>query len=455
MPELMAGNGTTGLRLAEVVSALSLALDLTDGQPAGHSVRCCWIGMHLAQTLGMSQAEMSDLYYMLLLKDLGCSSNAARICQLFVANDHDFKRSIKLVDNSLGQVLKFVAANTAVKSGLADRLRAIVNLAMQGGQIDHEMIETRCERGAEIARRMRFSEDVARGILDLDEHWDGRGQPLGRKGGEISPFARIALLSQVVDVFNTTSGRASALKALRQRSGKWFDPTLVKAFEAIAADPAFWDGLDNPHLPELVFALEPAGRVQAVDDDFLDDIADGFAQVIDAKSPFTSGHSKRVALVTELISSELGLAPDRKRWLVRAALLHDIGKLGVSNEVLDKPGKLDADEWTAMKRHPLMGAAILDHIVVFSGMADIARQHHERIDGTGYPLGLKDAELSLDARIVAVADVFDALTADRPYRAAMPTEKALSIMFEQSGSGLDADCLAALVRAIDRLSLAA
>ena len=438
------------LRLAEIVSALSHALDLTDGQPAGHSVRCCWIGMHLGLAIGLPRQDMHDLYYALLLKDLGCSSNAARICQLFATNDHDFKRNAKLVDSSLVQVLRFIAENTAVRSGPVEKLRAILRVAATGGKIDRELIETRCHRGADIARRMGFSEGVARGILDLDEHWDGRGQPLGLKGDAISLGARIALLAQVADVFNVTGGRASATQEILRRSGKWFDPALVAAFEGVAGDPEFWSGLGDPRLDQKVFELEPAGS-KPVDEDLLDDIADGFAQVVDAKSPFTSGHSKRVALVTELIAGELGLDAGRKRRLVRAALLHDIGKLGVSNEILDKPGKLDPAEWAAVKRHPDMGAAILFRIEAFQGLAKIARDHHEKLDGSGYPRGLSGDRIDLETRIVTVADIFDALTAERPYRAAMPAADALAIMEKDVGTALDPGCFAALVRSLRRL----
>ena len=439
------------LRLAEIVSALSYALDLTDGQPAGHSVRCCWIGMHLGERLGLSDAAKHDLYYTLLLKDLGCSSNAARICKLFATSDHDFKRNAKLIDNSFTQVLGFIAANTAVRSGLAVKLRTVLNLAMSGGKIDRELIETRCERGAEIARRMRFSEPVAQAILDLDEHWDGRGQPLGRKGAEISLLARIALLAQVVDVFFITSGRKAACREVRRRAGKWFDPDLASVFDDVAADAEFWSALADPQLDNRVFALEPAGFSQAVDEDLLDDIADGFAQVIDAKSPFTSGHSKRVALFADLIATELDFSRARKRWLVRGALLHDIGKLGVSNEVLDKPAKLDPQEWAAMKGHPDLGAAILERIDAFRRLATIARNHHEKLDGSGYPNGLSGSELDLETRIVTIADIFDALTADRPYRAAMPASKALAIMAADVGTGLDPVCYDALTRALQGL----
>lgn len=437
--------------LAEIVSALGYALDLTDGQPPGHSVRCCWVGMQIGRQLQLSTAQLQDLYYALLLKDLGCSSNAARICQLFVTSDLEFKRGSRRVGNNLPQLLNFIARHTAVKSGLAERLHALLNLAINGGGVGRELIETRCERGADIARRMRFSEPVARAILDLDEHWDGRGQPMGLKGDGISLLSRIALLAQVLDVFNVTAGRQAACREIRKRSGRWFDPDIVAAFEQVAEDDDFWSALDDDNLDKRVHALEPSGSAREVDEDFLDDLADGLSQVIDAKSPFTSGHSKRVALVTELIAGELGLEPPTKRWLVRAALLHDIGKLGVSNEILDKPSKLDEIEWRAMQSHPQDGAQILTRISAFQSIAAIAHDHHEKLDGSGYPRGLAADEIDLETRIVTVADIFDALTADRPYRAALPTATALGIMAKDVGKGLDENCYAALVRCLDRL----
>jgi putative nucleotidyltransferase with HDIG domain len=440
------------LRLAEIVSALSYALDMTDGQPPGHSMRCCWIGMHIGQQIGLHQSELSDLFYTLLLKDLGCSSNAARICELFVTSDYDFKRNAKLVDNdSLSQVLRFVVSNTAVKSGLAERLRGFLNVAMTGGRIDREIVKTRCERGADIARQMRFSADVQRGILDLDEHWNGGGHPLGLKGEKISLLARIALLAQVVDVFASTAGPAAALDEVGRRAGRWFDPALLMALDGVAEDERFWDALAAPDLAQRVFALEPQHLMRAVDDDYLDDIADAFAQVVDAKSPYTSGHSKRVALVTELVAEEMGLPQDRKRWLVRAALLHDLGKLGVSNEILDKPAKLDAGEWDAMRSHPARGAEILSRMDAFAGLAQIALEHHEKLDGSGYPRGLKGDAIGLETRIVTVADIFDALTADRPYRKAMSAAAALVIMRAEVGTAIDGACLEALERSIARL----
>lgn len=444
----------TQIRLAEIIEALSHALDLTEGQPPGHCIRCCFIGTRIGKALGLPEEALRDLYYTLLLKDLGCSSNAARICELYMADDLKFKRDFKLVDGSFPQVLKFVLSHTGMEAGLAERFRGLLNILKNGGEFASSLIQTRCQRGADIARQMRFSEEVARGILDLDEHVDGGGQPAGLKGAQIHLFARIALMAQVIDVFFVNAGPEAALAEVRKRAGTWFDPDLVSLFETLAT-PVFFAELGADGLERYVLALEPGRQAMMADEDYLDDIAAGFARVVDAKSPYTSGHSDRVALFTDLIAEELGMPPAERRRLKRAALLHDIGKLGVSNSVLDKPGRLEGEEWQQMKRHAEFSETILSRIAAFSDLALIGGAHHEKLDGSGYPRGLKGDEISFETRIVATADVFDALTADRPYRAAMPVEKALSILWEGAGRHHDETCVAALERALSKAELKA
>lgn len=447
----MAKNSAT-IHLSEVVGALSFALDITEGQPVGHSLRCCWLGMHIGAQIGLSEGELSDLYYTLLLKDIGCSSNAARICSLYLADDLSFKHSYKMVDNRLPEVLRFLISNTGRNSGMIERLQAMIHIARNGGDIARELIDTRCQRGAEIARTMRFSESVAAGILDLDEHWDGSGQPLGRSGSDISLFGRIALLVQVADVFFMRGGKGAALAEVRSRAGRWFDPELVGAMEALEDKPTVWAGLTANDLQQLVVQLEPRTLIRDIDEDYLDDIAAGFARVVDAKSPFTAGHSERVALFTDLIADELGYAPDRRRWLRRAALLHDLGKLGVSNTILDKNGRPDSEEWVAIRRHPALGRVILSKIEALKDTADIAGNHHERLDGKGYPHGIDASAINLDTRIVTTADVFDALTADRPYRKAMLVPDAIELMSRDVGTAIDSACFQALQRGLVRMN---
>lgn len=441
----------SAMKLSELIGALSYALDITEGQPEGHCVRCCWIGMHIGRGIGLSERELWELYYTLLLKDLGCSSNAARICELYLTDDLDFKRDFKTVGDSLPQVLAFVLKHTGLKAGLAERFRSVMTILRDGPEIAQGLIATRCQRGADIARLLRFPEGVAAGIYSLDEHFNGKGKPEQLAGDAIPVYARIALLAQVIDVFHTANGRKAALQEARARAGSWFDPQLVDAFEQAAGEDAFWSTLGAQDIDRAVFALEPAGHEVALDEDYLDDIAAAFGQVVDAKSPYTSGHSGRVALYTDLIGEQLGLSEQRRRWLKRGALLHDVGKLGVSNSVLDKAGSLDRDEWDAVRQHAEYTETILGRIAAFAELATIAGAHHERLDGNGYPRGIKADDIRLETRIITTADIFDAITAERPYRGAIPIPQALDMMEKTVGTALDPDCFAALKQAMARV----
>ncbi|QDF99757.1 metal-dependent phosphohydrolase [Azoarcus sp. DD4] len=442
----------TRLQLSELISALSHALDITEGQPEGHCVRCCWIGMQIGRRLGLPDDTLWGLYYTLLLKDLGCSSNAARICELYLTDDLSFKRDFKVVGDSLPRVLDFVLSHTGLKAPLAERFRSVLNILRNGGELARELIQTRCQRGAEIARLLRFPESVSAGIYSLDEHYNGKGRPQGLAGQAIPLYSRVALLAQVIDVFHTAGGPQAALDEARLRAGRWFDPELVEAFEAVA-DEAFWATLGSLDIVRDVLALEPATHVVTLDDDYLDDIATAFGQVVDSKSPYTSGHSARVALYTDLMAETMGMDGERRRWLRRGALLHDIGKLGVSNSILDKPGKLDEDEWAAVKAHAAYTEAILGRITAFAELARVSGAHHERLDGKGYPRGLMASEISQETRIITCADIFDAITAERPYRGAVPIPRTLEIMSENVGSAIDPVCFEVLKASVARLPL--
>ena len=407
--------------LHDILGALGHALDLTEGQPIGHCQRCAWIGVHVGREIGMGEVELAELYYTVLLKDLGCSSNAARICELYLADDLSFKREFKLIDGSLGAALRFVVAQTARGSGVAERFRSVVHILQNGGEIARSLIETRCHRGADIAARLRFPAAVQDGVRSLDERWDGSGKSDGLRGAAIPLYSRIALLAQVADVFHAEQGADQVAARIRSRSGTWFDPGLVRAFVRVQGQPGFWEPLTAENAdPAILGAVAPVRARLPVDADYLDDIAAAFADVIDAKSPFTAGHSQRVMLFSDMIAEQLGVSDGHRRWLRRAALLHDIGKLGVSNTILDKPGKPDDVEWAAIRRHPALGRTLLSHVPVLADTAFVAGTHHERLDGRGYPDGATAADLGLDSRIASVADVFDALSAERPYRGAMP-----------------------------------
>jgi putative nucleotidyltransferase with HDIG domain len=441
---LVAPAGAT-VRLSEIIAALSYALDLTEGQPPGHSLRACWIGMHIGQTLGFDPEALSDLYYTLLLKDTGCSSNAARLWELYGGDELRAKRDFKLVDSqSLIQLASFVLDHAGPGEALRARIKRLVNLLRNGEALATELIHTRCERGANIVKRLGFDDAVAAGIFSLDEHWNGKGRPEGLRGTAIPINARIALLAQVVDVFNAVGGERAACAEVQRRVGSWFDPQVCHAFFAASRREGFWSPLRSDALEPRVMALEPAARAIMIDEERLDSIAEAFADIIDAKSNFTYGHSQRVAHYAEVVALELGVNAARRRWLHRGALLHDIGKLGVSNAILDKPGPLDAQEWEAVKKHARFTEEILQRVRVFNELAPIAGAHHERLDGTGYPKQLAGAAISLETRIITAADIFDAITAARPYRKAIPVEEALAIMERERDKAVDGRCLDAL-----------
>jgi len=322
--------------------------------------------------------------------------------------------------------------------------RAIATILGDGANIARDLIQTRCTRGADIARRLRFPETVACAIAALDEHWDGSGKPAGLGGLAIPLAARLALLAQVADVFQIAAGPEAALAEVAARRGTWFDPELVDTFLRLGSSPAFWSEVNAPTLEARIGFFEPEETRIVVDEEYLDDIAEAFGAVIDAKSPYTGGHSGRVGDYAQGLGVALGMAQPDVRHLRRAAVLHDVGKLAVSSRVLEKPGKLDDGEWIEMRSHAAHTMAILSRIGPLRDMASIAAAHHERLDGKGYPLGLDQILIAREARIITVCDFFDALTADRPYRAAMSTEKALSIMAAEVGHAIDGDCFEAL-----------
>lgn len=435
--------------LAEVLAALSRALDLTEGQPYGHAVRTCCIGMRLAGVLGLGLAERAALFYALLLKDAGCSSNAAAVTQLFDADDRLAKRAFALHDwGSHVGAATFGLRMAAFGKPLPERLLQILLLARKGLGAARRVVAVRCERGAEIIRQLGFPEETAAAVEALDEHWDGRGHPLGLKRDSIPLLARIACLSQTLEVFHWAYGVQAAYQVVRSRSGRWFDPELVRAAETFAGDVAFWQSMYEDPEPTFLRPYQPEGYVLAATEERVDQIAQAFAGIIDAKSPYTFRHSSGVATIAVALGRELGFTSREVRLLRQAGLLHDIGKLGVPNTILDKPGPLTSGERLQVEQHPLFSEEILGKVAVFTEIAPIAGAHHERLDGRGYPRGLPLAELPPLQRLLPVADVLEALTAERPYRKALPLERALGILREGSGHAFWPPAVAGIEAAI-------
>jgi putative nucleotidyltransferase with HDIG domain len=434
------------LRLSELIGELSLELDITEGQPAGHAARSCVIGVRFANHLELSEAERFSLFYAMLLKDCGCSSIGSQVAELYGHDDQAVKSTLRAIDHRKPiAVLGHAIRNTEPGRGPLARARRFAGLVRTGATSARELNTIRCDRGADIARMVGLDERGVDGIRSINEHWDGGGIPEGIAGEEIPILARVMGIAQAVEVELTRGGAQHALEVLRSRAGTWFDPSLVADLVLAANVPGFWEGLDGEGDVHAVLApLEPGDRLIVADDTRLDRVAEAFARVIDAKSPYTARHSDGVARFAVLIAKRLDFDPRDVRDLRRAGLLHDIGKLGVSSRILDKPGKLDEDEWKQMRRHPELTARILGQVEQLRDLAAMAAAHHERLDGRGYHLGLTAEQLSPSARVLAVADVAEALSADRPYRAGLAPDVVLDIIGKDAGTALDADAFVAL-----------
>ncbi len=428
------------LSLAEILSSLSYALDLTGGNPMGHAQRTCLVAMRLGSMYGLSEGELTSLYYATLMKDAGCSSNAARMAEIFGADDIRIKSKITVVDSTnLVEAARFVAGNVLPGKSLLARAMRSLKVGVNPQQLD-KIVETRCDRGFQIALTLGLGVDAAQCIYALMERWDGRGGPEGRRGTEIPLLSRILSVAQQIEVLARTYGLGTGFEIVRKRSGKWLDAEIVNLLLHTRGDYVLWQSvLGDPREDLIALDVQPA--IQTATDERIDSICDTFAQIVDAKSPFTAEHSTRVRDYSVTIAEGMGFDRARLTTLRRAAALHDIGKLAVPNTILDKPAKLNDDEWICVRKHPYYTQEILDKIPGFERLSEVAAAHHERLDGTGYFRGRDADQLDTDMRILAVADVFDALSAKRPYRDALPLDEVFRIMDKDAGVALDARCI--------------
>ncbi len=410
--------------LGEILSALSFALDITEGARPGHSLRACLMGMRLGRQIGLPDQALADLYYALLLKDIGCSSNSARMANAFAADDQVVKQHFKFIDREkLGkptrEALSFVWDNVAPSANVWNRIRQIYRMVRSPGDLTADMIEARCERGAAILHKLGMGIETCAAVYSLDEQWNGHGLPDHLVARDIPLLGRICAVAQHLDLICSEFGPARAMQALAERSGSWYDPDLVRAAESLQQQGVLWEQClpdsDPEALQPAVLALDPGSSAALAGRD-IDLFCSGFADVVDAKSQYMYRHAVGTTEAAILISNAMGLSPNRIDVVRRAALLHDIGMLGVSNTILDKPGPLTSKEWTAIHRHPVLSQEILSRVRAFGEIAVLAGQHHEKLDGTGYPFRLVGEQLSIESRILTVADTFSALMESRSYR---------------------------------------
>ena len=433
------------MTLAELLAVLSLAADLGMGQPMEHVLRQCLIALRLAERLGVDEAGRQVVYYSALVAWVGCHVDAYEQAKWF-GDDTALKTDFRHTD--LGPGLSrplFMARHLGAGRPVTERARLGLAFLGEGRRAAAEMLDNHWTAADALAARLGLSQPVRDCIEQTFERWDGKGVPKGARGEEILVPARLVALADVVEVFQHAGGVSAAITVARQRRGTQFDPAIVDLFVADA--PALCTGLDDASAWHEVMTAEPALGIRLGDAE-VETALEAIADFTDVKSPYTIGHSRGVADLAGEAARAFGLSEPAARQLRLAGLVHDLGRLGVPNTIWDKHGPLSHAESERIRLHPYLTERMLAFSPALSALAPIAVQHHERMDGSGYPRGLSGGAISAGGRLLAAADYFHSRTEPRPHRpAASPDEAAAQLRAEAKAGRLDAEAVAAVLAA--------
>ena len=407
--------------MAELVAALSLGVDLGFAQPMEHVLRQTLIALRLAERAGLEEAGRAAVYYTALLVTVGCHADAYEQAKWF-GDDIELKstkygphdaRSLRAV---LENVRRVGSGNPPLH-----RLRVGFAFALSGHREVEAMIMTHSGLARGLAEQLGLPESVRDAVAAAYERWDGRGWPGDLNGEGIPMAARLAQLAEYVEVAQRVGGTEAARALARERAGGQFDPRLAELL-ADSADEIF-DGLDGVGNWRAVIDAEPSLAVVLSGEGF-DQSLRALANFIDLKSPYTLGHAGAVAELCAAAAITLGLSESEARTLRRAALVHDFGRLGVSNAIWDKRGPLGAGEWERIRMFPYVTERMLRFSDALAPLGQIAVQHRERLDGSGYPRGTAGAAISRPGRVLGAADAFQAMREPRPYRLPHSSDEA-------------------------------
>jgi HD-GYP domain-containing protein (c-di-GMP phosphodiesterase class II) len=431
------------VRLAELVAALSLGIDLGFGQPMEHVLRQCLIAVRLAERVGLDEEMRATVYYTALLINVGCHSDAHEQAKWF--GDDIAVKSAKY-DFPMAGIRGAAAGLRMIGQGNPPlhRFRIGLEFVVSGHREVDGMMEHHASLARALAEQLGLSQAILEAVSAAYEQWDGKGWPNRLKGDEIPIAARVAQLAEYVEVGHRLGGLEGARNVARERGGRQFDPALAEVIinepEAVLAD---LDAVESWH---AVTSSEPALAIVVAGEEF-DAALLAIADFIDLKSPYTLGHARAVADLAAGSGAELGLSDAQVRTLRRAGLVHDFGRLGVSNTIWDKPGPLGAGEWERVRMHPYITERMLRQSEALAPLAEIAVQHCERLDGSGYPRGLPGSAISRSARVLAAANAYQAMREPRPYRPALgPGEAQAELRSEVKEGRLDGDAVDAVLR---------
>jgi HD-GYP domain-containing protein (c-di-GMP phosphodiesterase class II) len=421
------------VRLAELVAALSLGIDLGFGQPMEHVLRQCLIALRLAARVGLDEEERAVVYYTALLINVGCHTDAHEQAKWF-GDDIELKSHKYDPEFQAGPLRAALHGLSSIGAGHPPlhRFRIGLEFMISGHRETHDMIAAHAQIARTLAEQLGLPRKTMDAIGSCYEFWDGKGWPGSISGAEIPIAARVASVSEHVEVAHRIGGVRRVAAFAARSGGKQFDPALCELLRD--EGDVILDGLDSLRAWPSVIDQEPALAVVLTDEQF-DSALLAIANFIDLKSPYTLGHSAAVAALASAAGNFLGLPAAEVRTLRRAGLVHTFGRLGVSNSIWDKPGPLGAGEWERVRMQPYFTDRMLNQSAALAPLAAIVAQCRERLDGSGYPRGLSGPAISRPGRILGAADVYQALLEPRPHRAARSADEAARVAREETRAG--------------------
>jgi len=441
-----AAAGTSSLKLSEMLAVLSFGADLGMGQPMEHVLRQCLIALGLAERLGLTVDERDAVYFGSLVAWVGCHVDAYEQAKWF-GDESVFRGDFRRTDFATATagpmfMMRHLGGENA---SLARRLGRIPSFLANGRHDAEEMLDNHWRAADDLMERVGLDQLVRTTVEQSFERWDGRGAPNGAKGSDIIVTSQLVNMADVVEVFHRAGGTPAAVAVARERSGTQFSPELVDFF-AGAADSVFGD-VDQVDAWQAVTSADQASRYRLADAQF-DAALEAVADFVDVKSPYTIGHSRGVAALAESAAAHYGLDTADTTLLRRAALVHDLGRLGVPNLIWDKRGPLSPTELERARMHAYLTERMVAASPALAPLGAVAGQHHERLDGSGYPRGLTGGDITPAGRLLAAADSYHARLEPRPHRPAQSAEQAASELRADVRDGrMDADAASAVLAA--------
>ena len=441
----MARNVPEKLRLADLLGGLSIVADMGFGLPPGQAMRSCVLATAMGRKLGAPESVVADAFYGALLMHVGCVSMSHETSVLF-GDELRLTHAVAMTDLGDPQDLAITLV-PEISRGLSapDRARLSETVDTHAPTFGRLYDTASGEVARATAKRIGLPASTQRAIGETAEAWSGDGAPLGLAGEEIALSARIVRAAADAAFFGEMGDAQVAVNALRKRAGGTLDPTVVDAFVKDA--PALLEEAGTADPRDRILEVEPSPVLEADEDELLE-FATAFGDVGDLKSPYMHEHGRRVAEIAATAATHGGLDARAVYDLRLAALLHDIGRVGVSNILWEKPGPLSMAEWEQVRLHPYHSERILTISRTLEPIALTAGLHHERLDGSGYHRGCKRSDIPMQARLLAAADCFVAMTHDRPHRAALdPQQAADELLAEVKEGKHDADAVSSVLHA--------